>query len=742
MNTTHPLYIALIWHMHQPYYKRLDTGEHAMPWARLHATKDYLDMPLLVEECPGMKATFNLVPSLLEQIEEFAGGAARESTLDISRKKAEELTAEEKKFIVRNFFTCHQENMISPYPRYRELFANRKWAGTPEELDRAVHYFSHEDIRDLQVWYNLTWIDPLHREKNDFLKQMITKGAHFNEEEKRRLLDICMNLIKEIIPAYKRLQNAGVIEISVSPFYHPILPLLYDTEFCRRPEPKCPSPRIRFHHPEDVESQISAACDFYRERFDISPKGLWPSEGSVCPEIIPFFLKSGIEWIATDEEILAMSLGVNLFSRNSMGFLDPREAEILYQPYRTLYNNVEITTLFRDHFLSDLIGFHYAGWDAEQASSDFVSRLKLIHSSLPAKGAPFLVPVILDGENCWEFYKDDGMPFLRSLYSRIVEESALEPTTPSEYLKSFPPKKNLNSLFSGSWINHNFYIWIGHEDDRKSWEKLAQAKNDIEQRLQNPEAKISPESAQKARKLIAIAEGSDWNWWYGDDHSSGLDEQFDELYRSHLIEAYRAVNLEAPVHLNVPIFTPAPTRGILEPKGLIHPEIDGRNTNYFEWLAAGLYEPSSGSMHRSQFVIKRLLYGFDLENLYIRIDPNPEYYLNNPIPITFLVTFLEPFAWRVEIHWDPQSRERPESRIFEQKKDGTWELVSHLENVAARKILEMAIPFALLRVNPGMILLFHVIVQGPDHELEQFPSGSPIRLIVPDSDYEKSLWLV
>jgi hypothetical protein len=214
------------------------------------------------------------------------------------------------------------------------------------------------------------------------------------------------------------------------------------------------------------------------------------------------------------------------------------------------------------------------------------------------------------------------------------------------------------------------------------------------------------------------------------------------LYRSHLIEAYRTVKMETPSHLLVPIFTHTSMQEIQEPKGLIQPVIDGRNTNYFEWLAAGLFEPSSGSMHRTLFVIKRLLYGFDLEHLYIRIDPNPEYYLNNPLPITFLVTFLEPFSWRVEIRWDPLSKDRPEARFYGQKQNGSWVSADTLSSVAARQILEMAIPFSRLGLKPGMTVHFHIIVQGKDHNLEQCPSGSPIRMVVPDSDYEKSLWLV
>jgi len=743
MKTSHPLYIAFIWHMHQTYYKRFDTGEHVMPWVRLHGTKDYLDMPLLVEECRGMKAAFNLVPSLVEQIEEFARGEAAEKTLELSRKNAADLSFEEKRFLITRFFACHHDRMILPYPRYEEPYVTRGWARTEEEINRAVRYFSTEDLRDLQVWFNLSWIDPLFREEDEFLKGLVVKGRYFTEEEKQRVLDTRRKLLRDIMPAYKRLQEQGVIEVSVSPYYHPILPLLYDTNFSRRSLPTHSLPKTRFHHPEDAMYQIQSACDFYTKRFGIPPKGMWPSEGAVCPELIPLFAKADLRWIATDEEICALSLGSALFTRDSSGALSPSEADLLYQPYIARYHNAEIVVLFRDHFLSDLIGFQYAGWNPEEAAQDLVKRLKKIHTDLKEARSPRIVTILLDGENCWEFYEDDGLPFLRALYRMIASEPELEPITPSAFLESHKIDNKLPHLYTGSWINHNFYIWIGHEEDRISWELLCQTHDDVAREMADPQKNISPVDREKIRTILSVAEGSDWNWWYGDDHSSGRDDQFDALYRNHLIQAYKTSGLEGPSRLYLPIRTRIAMETLQEPRGFIKPVLDGRNTSYFEWLAAGSYETSSGSMHRSQHSIRRFYYGFDLESFYLRIDPNPDFFsASNPVPVTFILAIYVPTPWRIRVKTDPQSGRRPVAQCYRETETRAWTYVFSLDTVAFDRVLEMAIPFNRLGLEPNTTLHFQIIIQSQDHEIERCPAAAPVLLTVPTSDYEKSLWLV
>ena len=743
MKQEYPLYICLIWHMHQPYYRRLDTGEHLMPWVRLHATKDYLDMPLLVEECPGMKACFNMVPSLLEQLEDFCQSSVKERTLDLSRKPADSLSGKEKRSLIQNFFHCHHDRMIAPFPRYEELYNMRGWAQSSKEIERAIRYFSNEDIRDLQVWFNLAWIDPLLRDKNAYLSSLVNKGRGFTEEEKKRLLDIRRELIGEIIPTYRRLQEEGLIEISVSPFYHPILPLVYDTNFASRTHPDCPLPKIRFHHPEDASSQILSGCEFYREKFGHSPRGMWPSEGAVCPELIPLLSEADVRWFATDEDILALSLGRKLFSRDKHGALSPEEAQILYQPYLARYDQREAACFFRDHHLSDLIGFQYAGWQPEEAAQNLIHRLEKIHSQLNATKNPHVVSIILDGENCWEFYQDDGVPFLRSLYRQMVQNPILEPITPSGYLDKYPPQNTIERIHTGSWINHDFYIWIGHEDDRRSWEVLSQAHRDVSRRLKNSDGALSPEQIKKARKALAVAEGSDWNWWYGDDHSSGRDDQFDTLYRDHLMQAYQALNLEIPSHLHVPIIRTLPAEDFEQPRAFIRPVLDGRNTNYFEWLAAGSYEVSSGSMHRSQHPIRRLFFGFDPQNLHLRIDPNPDLSgLFQESSVTFVVAILDPCSWRIKVKTDPGKKHPCEAQWYRETDQGSWEYAFPHDKVAFDRILEISLPLSLLGLKPDMILHFQVILQSENHDMERCPSGVPIRLVVPGEDFEKTNWIV
>jgi len=743
MKTIHPLYIAFIWHMHQPYYKRFDTGEHVMPWVRLHGTKDYLDMPLLVEETRGMKATFNLVPSLLEQVDEFARGEAVEKTLELSQRNAADLIFEEKRFLITRFFASNHDRMILPHPRYEELYVSRGWARTEEEMNRAVQYFSIEDLRDLQVWFNLSWIDPLFREKDEFLRGLVAKGRDFTEEEKQRVLETCLKLLREIMPAYKRLQEQGAIEVSVSPYYHPILPLLYDTNFARRCLPNHPLPKIRFHHPEDANHQIQSACEFYTKRLGIPPKGMWPSEGAVCPELIPLFSKAGLHWIATDEEICALSLGPGLFNRDSSGELSPSEADLLYQPYIARFHNAEMVLLFRDHFLSDLIGFQYAGWNPEEAAQDLVKRLKKIHTDLKEAKSPRIVTIILDGENCWEFYENDGLPFLRALYHMIVNEPELEPITPSGFLESHKVEKKLPHLYTGSWINHNFSIWIGHEEDRLSWELLAQTHDDVSSQMSDPQKNLSAGDRERIKTILAVAEGSDWNWWYGDDHSSGMDDQFDALYRNHLSQAYQSAGLETPSRLHLPIRTRPAIEKVQEPQGFIKPVLDGRNTSYFEWLSAGSYETSSGSMHRSHHSILRFYYGFDLETLYLRIDPNPDFLSSsNPVPVTFILAIYEPAPWRIRIKMDPQSGRGLTAQCYRETETRAWSYAFSLETVAYDRILEMAIPFHQIGLEPNMVLHFQIIIQSQDHEIERCPATAPVLLTVPTSDYEKSLWLV
>ncbi|MCM8771324.1 MAG: glycoside hydrolase family 57 protein, partial [Candidatus Omnitrophica bacterium] len=492
------------------------------PWVRLHATKDYSDMVLILEKFPKIHLTFNLVPSLIEQIEDYIEGRVREQYLEISSKKIEELTPQEKVFIKAHFFKINISKVISHIPRYYQLYLKK--------LNNQE--FSHQDYLDSIVWFNLAWIDPYFRQAIPELKAIKQKARFFSEEEKQIVLEKQKEIIKGTISVYKRFQDLGQIEVSISPFYHPILPLLYNTKIALEANPKTAVPKdLVFSYPEDVQAQIQNAVDFMYKRFGKKLQGMWPSEESVSEHILPYIIKAGINWIVTDEAILFKSLKKK------------RSGKLLYQPYLLEREEGVLNIVFRDRNLSDLIGFVYHQWKAEDAVNNFMTHLKNIAQTF--KNEDCLVVIALDGENAWEYYPNDGWDFLNLLYQKISEADFIKSVTISEYLNIHPPKQTLAKLKPGSWINADFQKWIGNPYKNKAWEYLIAARKlltNLSSSLPNPAL---------AWKQMYILEGSDWFWWYGDKQP-----EFDALFRMHLANFYRLLGREIPTYLNSPLEPP------------------------------------------------------------------------------------------------------------------------------------------------------------------------------------------
>src|SRR6266508_1258916 len=572
--------VAILWHMHQPFYEDLVTHEHILPWVRLHALKDYYGMVALLREFPSVKMTFNLVPSLLVQLEAFAANQARDRFLELSLKPATDLNDRDIDFILENFFHAQRQHMIDVHPRYAELLALR--GGTlPTAADRraAAGRFSRDDLRDLQVWHKLAWIDPLYLDADDRTRGLVVKARSFSEEDKAILREVELELLNRVIPEYAAAAARGQVELSASPFYHPILPLLCDSEVYLRTHPDARRPRQRFVHPEDAATQLSRAAAYHQRLFGVRPVGLWPSEGSVSDAMVPLAAAAGFTWMATDELILARTLGL-AFTRDGHGHVE--QPERLYVPYVVDGAGGAMACAFRDHVLSDLIGFTYAAWHPETAAIDFVQRLVEAGRRFRNQtgGGEATIPIVLDGENAWEHFEAGGRPFLRALYRRLSEHDELRTVTMAE--ACLGASNRLPAIFPGSWIDANFYIWIGHADDQRAWSQLADARAALEA----PE--VDSTAREEAREEVLIAEGSDWFWWYGDDHSSAHDLEFDDLFRRHLRNAYRRLGKPVPDELYVSnISTQPPKRVQTEPTALLAPGLDGEETGYFEWLGAG-----------------------------------------------------------------------------------------------------------------------------------------------------------
>jgi len=733
------LSVAFLWHMHQPYYKDLVSGRYVMPWVRLHGIKDYYDMANILREFPGVRQTFNLVPSLIDQILDYCDGGATGPYIEMTLKPAAELDKTDKVFVLRNFFLANWDNMIKPYPRYWDLLSKRGPSVQEKELERISRYFSMQDFLDLQVWFNLTWFDPLFKEGDPLIKGLIEKGRDYTEQEKELLVEKQREVMGLILPEYAELWTKGQIEVSVSPYYHPILPLLCDTETARVASPDRTLP-VRFIHPEDAREQVRRAVERCEKVLGKRPVGMWPSEGSVSEDIIPILAGEGIRWIATDEQILANSLGVPL-DRDYAGL--PKKPEVLYRHYRAEKDGSGLDMVFRDHTLSDLIGFTYSKWDPKNAVEDFMSRLGKIRKELAARGANGIVSIMLDGENAWEHYRNDGRDFLKRLYDRLSSEPEFATVTVGEYTGSDAKPAELPKLFPGSWINHNFDIWIGHEEDNAAWDALSAARDTL---VSYEETGVKDEQRLRlAWEEIYIAEGSDWCWWYGDDHSSENDREFDELFRKHITNVYTLIDKTPPDSLMIPIIREErKTRPTVELTAFISPTLDGEVTSYFEWLAAAYYDVShyGGTMHRAMSVLTHIYYGFDLGNLFVRMDASLDLTQQEHVEgLTFSVHFLRPGAYRVEVEINPVKGEIT-AVMLGCGTDGAAQSCQKLSSIAAHDIIEMAIPFELIGARPKDEVNFFVTIRRGDIELEKWPYRGYLSFTVPTEDFESIMWHV
>ncbi|HUI44878.1 MAG TPA: glycoside hydrolase family 57 protein [Nitrospirota bacterium] len=731
----HPLYIAFVWHMHQPYYKDDISGSYILPWVRMHGIKDYYDMPALLTDFPDIHQTFNLVPSLLKQITDYVDNEATDKFLTLTLKPASELDQEDKMFLLKNSFLANWDTMIKPYPGYWQLLDRRGYSVSPNDLKNATRYYTKQDYLDLQVWFNLTWFGPSFKQKDPFLQGLVQKGSGFSEKEKLLLIKKQREIMALIIPEYRQMAENGRIELTTTPFYHPILPLLFDTDLAKVAAPDIRLPAERFAHPEDARIQIERAMAYHENLFGSRPLGMWPSEGSVAEEIVPLLADAGIKWIGSDEGVLARSLGKNI-ERDFAGVM--KNPEILYKPYLAGKGDKRISIIFRDRTLSDLIGFVYSKWDYKNAVHDLVDRLHRVRRGM--SNGPNLVSIILDGENAWEYYQNDGRDFFLYLYERLNGEQGLRCVTVGEYLREHPAEETLERLHAGSWINANYRVWIGHEEDNQAWDLLSKTRKALTEFASRDG---DSDKLAKAWEEIYIAEGSDWCWWYGDDHYSENDEEFDLLFRTHLMNVYRIIGLDVPDELQISILREdrqaLPT---VELTAFISPTIDGQVTNYFEWLSAGFYDVSQGggAMHRGASIITHIYYGFDLKNMFFRLDPSGSLKDEKVADLAFFINFLNPKGIDVEIRIIPQ--ERRVSAVLYRGENGIRQQSAVINTVAANDIIELAISFDLLGVKANEEIQIFVTVERSGSEVEKWPYRGYIQFKVPTDDFEAMMWQV
>lgn len=529
------LHVALVWHHHQPTYKDPQTDKYLLPWTRMHAVKDYFYMANLISHFPRVKYTANITPVLLTQINDYIYNYAMDIYLEITNRPVEELSIEDKKFILENFFEVNTEYFIKPYPAYYSLYQKVKSLG----IEKALDTFIPQEYLDVQVWYNLTWFDPYFKMYDPIIEKFLQR-EHFDEENKRLLIRKQLEVISMVISKYKELVEMHQVELITSPFYHPILPLLINTEIAK--EVGITSlPGVRFSYPQDAIVQIKNGIDVFTSTFGGPPAGMWPSELAVSNDALNIIRSNSIQWIIADEDILFKSIHYNIKE-------DTEYLQTLCRPYYVNTPNGKLTVFFRNKVLSNLIGFTYTSWDPQDAAVDLVTRLEDIRFKL-LPGKEYIVVIALDGENCWSYYPENGWEFLTSLYRRLSSTAGLKPITPSIFLDLDGKYETLQGISPGSWINISFDTWIGQQATNLAWEYLARVRTDIEKFKESKDPKL----IEEAMEYIYVAEGSDWFWWYNIHHTTKDDEIFDRLFRAYLREVYIKLEESIPDFIEKPI---------------------------------------------------------------------------------------------------------------------------------------------------------------------------------------------
>jgi len=607
MSQTKKLSIAFYWHMHQPVYQLSPDGDYLMAWVRLHAVKDYLDMITILDNFKTIKVNVNLVPVLLDALIEYGEKNAHDLHSRLTVTPIEELNDEDKEFILNNFFDANYKTMIYPYSQYNKLFQKRQGMS---EVD--VSAFTEQEYSDLMALFNLVWFDPSYKEIFPELKRLFKKGKNYSLKDRQKIIEIQREIIRQIIPAYRKYVEAGKVEVTTSPYYHPILPIMLDIKSLKIANNEGLPSELKMEL--DAKMQTISALDRIEELIGKRPRGMWPSEHCVSPKELDLFKKLGVEWTISDEGILANSINFE-FVRDFKGYLE--EPYHLVKTYE--YKN-GLKMIFRNSMISNLIGFEYPNYDSELAAKDLYERIKVLQSKLLASPDDnHLLTIAMDGENSWENYPEDGIIFLKTLYKLIEDDESLETVLISDYIAKEKNHKKLNRIKSGSWINRNFKLWIDEPIKNLAWHYLKNVRDDFSHYVKsNP---LNP-NIEKARKELFICEGSDWFWWYGEPNDSGRDSIFDYLFREHLKNIYTYLGIDYPEYLDVPLLSFI-TKLSRYPKGEIQPTLDGEDTqDDTSWLNAGCIDIPDGPVMRENKFFNRICFGYDKDNFYLRFYVN------------------------------------------------------------------------------------------------------------------------
>ena len=718
--------VVILWHMHQPYYVNPLTKRATMPWVRLHAAKGYLDMIDLVTAQPEVRVNFNFSPVLIRQILELTSGEVEDEWESLSRKPAGDLDEKDRRNLLENFFKINWDTLVRPVPRYAQLLAKRGAQYAQSSVEAIARTFSDDDFRDLQMLYNLQWTGFSAAKRFPEIRELRAKGRDFTEEDKKVIFDIHHKILALVLGEYRAAAERGQIELTTTPYFHPIMPLVYDTNIARRCQPQAPLPSP-FSAPEDVRAHLRLGQELHEEVFGRRARGMWPSEGSIAPEIVPLMVEAGLDYFCSDEGNLFRSLKDD--PKWNSGSVDHLE---LFQGWRVHAGASSIQALFRDRPLSDFIGFDAASNETSRAVDHLIGNLKNI-----ARVAPMgrgVTPLILDGENAWEAFADGGENFLSSFYRALTSTPELETRRLGDYFDSYPARAETSTLHSGSWIRSDFDIWIGDPEENKAWEWLKETRGFLTDRLAHHQ--VPEDQAKRAWWEIYAAEGSDWFWWYGPDFTIDTDLLFDELFRLHLQNVYRILGVEPPAHLDLPICLPASVLGYSHPTRLLNPNLAAESEHYFDWLGAGDLDLTrqQTAMFQGDRIGRRLSFGFGKEAFFLKVDLQRR-------PEAVLLRFVLPQPARITLR--PTDAGAVETS-FESSVDGVTFQPDHVDGLQAHwdRSLVVKVPRRALQVESGKDCSFFVQLIEGGLQRERYPERGAIEIETPGRDFEARQWYV
>jgi len=743
------LSIAFIWHMHQPVYQTQPDGIRLMPWARLHAVKDYQNMVQILEKHPKIKLNFNISPTLIDTLEEYS----RKDCYDLYSKLAvtpvKDLTDNDKLFILNTFFDVNYSRMISKYKEYADLY-NKKYS--KPEID--INDFSDKEYGDILFWFNFVWFDEHWKTEFPDLRKLEKKGKNFSLKDRCLIIEVQRQIISKVLPTWKKYLKEKRIGISVSPYYHPILPILINANDIKSTSSKYSMPDCKINMADDAKVQLERAIKRFEEIFDEKPSGCWPSELCISKRTVEMLADTGFKWTISEDSTLSDSLRKEFVRDYKGGLEEPYDLASVYS--YTTKNKNEIKLLFRDSILANLISFEYPQHDSINSANDLFERIKITQDKL--RNSPdktHLLTIAMDGENSWENYEENGSIFLNHLYKLIEDDNSLETVIVGDYIEnSNLISKCLDKISVGSSTNNNFQFWIAEPTKNLAWTYIQKAKDLISEHLKDKDEDI----IRFAQKEIYVVQGSDWFWWLGEPNNSGQDHVFDFMFREHLKNIYLALGEEIPDYLQMPLIAVVgkPSR---VPKRTITPCVNGIDMFNDEWQYAGCIDIPAGPVLQEYKLFNRICFGCDTDNLYLRFDINRyareqgvfkkdfAIYiyikslddLNCPTSPVRVLTKAEdnyPVLFDTYSHeikfWLAKKQIYP-FHFARASKNGTWEFeIRNDIRYGLEDIFEISIPFDDLFISRGQNIAFFIVKAVDDISQEVYPKDIPLTIKRPE----------